>query len=378
MKVMHISVNFIGSSLYKKLFKKLYELGIEQIVITPIQENINEESDSISEYDVIYLKVLNIFCRIFYFYKIKKIYSSIIREKLLSDIRFIHAHTLFSDGGVAYLLNKKLKIPYVVAVRNTDINAFLKYKKYLKYFGSKIIKEAKQIIFISPSYRKTFIEIMPKGLKDEILKKSIILPNGIDNYWVKHTAPEMKKIEKRIKLMFMGTIDKNKNLLFNLKVCSELNKKGLLTTLDVVGEGNELENCKKSVRQLGISDKVIFHGKIKDQEKIRDIMSNCNIFLLNSKYETFGLVYAEALSQGLWLLYTKDQGFDNQFKDGEVGYSIEYNNVEQCISSIMKIKNHDNNHNRNIKDLINKFDWNRIALVYSRIYDEEYRNASSK
>jgi len=39
--------------------------------------------------------------------------------------------------------------------------------------------------------------------------------------------------------------------------------------------------------------------------------------------ETFGLVYAEALSQGLPVLYTRGQGFDRQFEEGEVGYAVD-------------------------------------------------------
>lgn len=38
-----------------------------------------------------------------------------------------------------------------------------------------------------------------------------------------------------------------------------------------------------------------------------------------SHKETFGLVYAEAMSQGLPIIYTKNQGFDGQFPDGYVG-----------------------------------------------------------
>ena len=37
--------------------------------------------------------------------------------------------------------------------------------------------------------------------------------------------------------------------------------------------------------------------------------------------ETFGLVYGEALSQGLLIIYTKGQGFDGQIKEKLAGYS---------------------------------------------------------
>ena len=41
-----------------------------------------------------------------------------------------------------------------------------------------------------------------------------------------------------------------------------------------------------------------------------------------SRYETFGLVYGEAMSQGLPIIYSKGQGVDGYFKEGTVGYGV--------------------------------------------------------
>ena len=285
------------------------------------------------------------------------------------DIDFIHAHTFFSDGGVAYILNKKFNIPYIIAVRNTDINTFLKYKKYLKYFGKFIIKNANQIIFLSESYKNMFLSIMPNDIQHEIENKSLIIPNGIDDYWIENHKDNFKNFQNNISLLFIGAIDRNKNLKFNIQVCNQLLKEGYQCALHIVGDGPELESCKNLVEKLGISSKVFFYGKITDKYKLNTIMEQCNLFLLNSKFETFGLVYAEAISQGLKVIYTRDQGFDKQFEEGIVGYSIEYNNFTECLCKIQKlIVNQKNSESSNIGFLISKFNWNNIAKQYKHIY----------
>ena len=44
---------------------------------------------------------------------------------------------------------------------------------------------------------------------------------------------------------------------------------------------------------------------------------------MTSLGESFGLTYAEAMSQGVPVIYSKGQGFDGQFKEGVVGYHVD-------------------------------------------------------
>ena len=61
------------------------------------------------------------------------------------------------------------------------------------------------------------------------------------------------------------------------------------------------------------------------------------IFILPSIHETFGLVYAEALSQGLPIIYTRGQGFDGHFEEGEVGYSVDCYDYEEISNKVLEI-----------------------------------------
>ncbi|MBZ2174079.1 glycosyltransferase [Schnuerera sp. xch1] len=62
-----------------------------------------------------------------------------------------------------------------------------------------------------------------------------------------------------------------------------------------------------------------------------------DIFVMSSKYGTFGLVYAEAMSQGLPVIYIRGQGFDGQVNEGEVGYSVQYDSAEEIAKRIEDI-----------------------------------------
>ena len=89
-----------------------------------------------------------------------------------------------------------------------------------------------------------------------------------------------------------------------------------------------------------------------------------------SKYETFGLVYPEAMSRGLPIVYTKNQGFDKYFDDGEVGFPINYSSIEDGAEAIIKIlKNYNYMSNKCIENS-RLFSWRKIADKYIIIYLE--------
>src|SRR5690606_33767238 len=127
----------------------------KQIIYVPIREKYLANRNKIvlqngSDNDFVYSLVLQKYRdKVFYQRKIKRIKKDILSRIELSNLNFIHAHTWFSDGGGAYELSKETGIPFVVTVRNTDLNIFYKYMLHLRSYGLKILRAAERIIFIS-------------------------------------------------------------------------------------------------------------------------------------------------------------------------------------------------------------------------------------
>ena len=90
-----------------------------------------------------------------------------------------------------------------------------------------------------------------------------------------------------------------------------------------------------------------------------------------SKPETFGLVYVEALSQHLPIIYAQGQGFDGYYQDGYVGYPAEAGNAAAIAEKIESlIKNYATiASNVESLDLDKDFDWSNIGKKYLTIYN---------
>src|SRR5690606_3295282 len=145
-------------------------------------------------------------------YKIRK---NFLEHYNLSEYDVVHAHSLFSNGYIAYLAYKKYKTPYITAVRNTDLDIFFKKMVHLRRLGVNILLNSQKIIFLSESYKNECIEkYIPQKFKSIIMEKAVVIPNGIDDYWFnnKLVVVPNQPFKKTINIIFVGNDSKRKNL----------------------------------------------------------------------------------------------------------------------------------------------------------------------
>jgi glycosyltransferase involved in cell wall biosynthesis len=305
--------------------------------------------------------------RVAFDYKQVKITHDIEGKFDISEFDLIHAYTLFTDGNCARRLSQKYRIPYVVAVRNTDVNDFFRKLVWLRNRGVQNMRHAERVFFLSLSYldhvRNRYI---PSKLQREILKKSDIIPNGIDEFWIKNTpnSENMGKPHSPVKLIYAGRIDRNKNIPTIQSAMDLLDKEGNKTELLVIGPVDD----KKILKQIKEHDKTQYLPRVGKEELIT-YYRNSDIFVMPSFTESFGLVYAEAMSQNLPILYSEGQGFDQQFPEGCVGYHINPREPEDVANGIKKILNRYNEISNTNYINAKKFQWGEIAKVYLDIYN---------
>lgn len=377
MKVLQICSFYAINNLYKNLFENLNDINVESDVYIPcrpkvIPDNIKNNEFYSPEYkngDNIYEKIFNIISQYEYYNKNNKIYKNMKKKLNINDYNLIHAHSLFENGYLAYKAKLEFGIEYIVAVRNTDVSGYFKKAVHLRKIAIEIMKNAKKVIFISPSYKKLVLRnYIKKDEIDLIENKCEVIPNGIDSFWFNNIPNSIKKLNNNseIKLIQVCRIDKNKNLETSIKICKELRRSGINCYLTIVGDG---PNKNKLINKYGSLSYVKFYDRV-EKDKLIDFYDNNDIFIMPSRYETFGLVYVEAMSRGLPIIYTKGQGIDKFFKDGEVGYPIVYNSINEGVDAVHKIINYYSSISKNAQEYCKSFTWNIIAKKYKNIYLE--------
>jgi len=271
----------------------------------------------------------------------------------------------FTNGYLSYQIKKIWNIPFIVTVRDTDVNAFFKYMPHLRKTGIRILLEAEKIVFLSPKYRDLIIDkYTPDQFKQVLLEKSIVIPNGIDDYFL--TNRFVNKIESAecLNIITVGLINKRKNHLAVCKAIESIYHKGKNIKYTIVGKIED----EKIFNKLRKYPFVEYKHHMTKEQLLLEYRKN-DIFIMPSITETFGLTYAEAMSQGLPVIYSKGQGFDGQFNEGLVGYHVTPSNSQDIVLAIKKIIENYQNISSRCTQLVKKFDWSKIANEYIKIYN---------
>ncbi|MFI3303756.1 MAG: glycosyltransferase family 4 protein [Rikenellaceae bacterium] len=369
--ILHIANSYGGTEVYRNLVQSIDREGVRQTIYVPLNPNNHDRiGRHLVDFEVvgsrvIYSTALKRYHKYLYRRKVKRCVDDLLSRVDIREISLIQASTLCVDGAVAYEIHKRYNIPFVVAVRNTDSAYYRSFPIYARYFDV-VAKAASKLIFISPSYLRRYERF---GDRD-----SVVVPNGVDNHFF-GVDSGLRTLHSPVRLIFSSAFMVGKNLREVLLAIDILKKRGYDIHFKAYGRGlpfrKESPKYLREVEQLaqGKSNVELLDYISKDELKVE--VRDSDIFVMPSKPETFGLVYIEALLQGLPIVYARGEGFDGYYPDGYVGYAAESFNVEDIADKIeLTIKNY-NQITANIagEELSERFQWSAIAKQYLAIYE---------
>ena len=369
--VLHINAN--GSNpLYVCLYLKQRAIGIDLDVYnffrTTNRKRVKVIPDEIRDHffcDVSFSQ----WHRIFFPLKGSITYKQMLRTMQPTHERYAltHAHTLFSAGYMAYRLKKEKGIPYVVAVRNTDTDTFFRLTPWFRPLGHRILHEAGAIVFISSATQENFFRrYCSSNQKGEYERKSYVIPNGIDDLFHENQSDFKQASISKIKVVLeVAEIRSNKNQLSVANAIQLLRKNGEDIVYRVIGSVVEKNYYQKLMKYPFVE----YIASLPHEQLIEEYRK-ADLFVMPSHHETFGLVYAEALSQNLPILYTKGQGFDGFFENGAVGFPVDDNNEIDIAEKIKQVLDNPIDVSLYQKTIREKFSWLNIARHYEDIYEK--------
>lgn len=358
------------------MVEHLAKAGVENHVFVPVRSDLGGQT---AAGDNVYAApCFQKWDRLWFARKQKKIIAA-ARDLLknLPATDCLHAYTLFTDGNCAMELSREMGIPYVVAVRNTDVNVFFKYMVHLRGRGVEILKNASAVFFLSPVYRDQVIDrYVPRADREAILRKTFVVPNGIEDFWFDHIYPRESadlrlRKEKQLTVLHVGDVNDNKNLLLTAEGISRLNRRGWNIRYRAVGKVKD-EKIRTKLERYGF----VSFSPPQPHETLIHEYRQADIFAMPSHTETFGLVYAEAMSQGLPVIYTRGQGFDGQFPEGTVGYSVDSHDAEEMAEIVVKVCERFGELSKNSVEKVQRFRWDNIVQEYLEIYARIDRKGS--
>ena len=248
-------------------------------------------------------------------------------DKLLKKekIDIIHGHYLFPAGAVAAEAGFKHKIKTYVTAHGSDMFNMYKNKSYMRSSIKNVLKKADVILSVSDAVKKEILKTDIEGLENKIRTHY----NSVDtDKFSPNNKPVIEKHDLPI-VLFVGNLVKAKNvdLLLESKKQSSLEYE-----LIIVGDGKLRKKLENRVKNENISD-VTFMGARNDVEKI---IPACDVLVLPSFHESFGLVLLEALACGKPVIGSDVGGISEIITD-DVGLLINPHDSTSLTRAIDKI-----------------------------------------
>jgi len=191
--------------------------------------------------------------------------------------------------------------------------------------NSAMFRRADRVIALSKSWKKEIEQQVP-GARVQVLYNAVPGPRRED---------VISAREKMI--LYVGVLDKRKGYEELIRAFSMLPNKFSEWKLEFAGNG-EIERAMKLAQELGVSDRIKFHGWVSGDQKSA-LFKAARVFCLPSHAEGFPISLLEALSWGLPALVTPVGGIPDELVDYEDVLYVEPGNPGSIAAGIERLLN---------------------------------------
>lgn len=259
--------------------------------------------------------------------KLRKIF-----QEIQPDVIHVRSRV---PAWLSYWANQTLHLPFV-----TTVHGFNSVSLY-----SKIMTMGNRVICVSGAI-KTYIQTHYHTLDEKI----VVIPRGIDldkfnpdriDREFIETFREQNRLANNVVISTVGRITQLKDIETFIRAIAILKEGTPNIKALIVGGVREdkqeyFESLKSLVRELGMSDEVIFTGS---QSNVAEIYALSDVVVSASKKpESFGRSVAEAIAMNTPVIATNHGGVLDIVHEGVNGYLVPIGNSEELASAIVKAR----------------------------------------
>lgn len=303
-------------------------------------------------------------------------YETALAGKIVEIVRsnhleLMHVHYAIPHASAALLAKMILKeeginMPVVTTLHGTDITLVGREASY-EPVVTWSINQSDAVTAVSDS-------LVRDTLKHFAVKRPIrMIPNFIDferfnkkprQHFKDLIAPNNERI-----LVHTSNFRKVKRVEDVVRIFDIIQQK-IPAKLLLIGDGPERSNIEKVCRELHVCDKVTYLGK---QEAIEEILSICDLFILPSESESFGLSALEAMACEVPVISSNAGGLTEVNIDGVTGFLSDIGNYEEMAGNALTLLQDDAmliQFRKNALEQAKTFDLNSILNQYVAVYEE--------
>ena len=265
------------------------------------------------------------------------------------------------SGAIAWYVQKKFHIPYMISMRGGDIPGFRPYDFALYHrlvgpFLRVIWKNADSLVANSSGLRNLAIKFEPNAHID-------LIPNGVELQ--DYAGGDRDWMPSR--LLSVGRLVYQKGLDLTARALAAL--KDLNWQWVIAGDGSYRQEMESLCKEMGISDKVTFTGW-QTRDQLKELYFHANLFVFPSRHEGMPNAVLEAMASGLPVVASRIAGNEELVVDGETGHLVASESIPELTSALRRLIPDDDQRRRmgaaGCIRVQNGYSWEKVAREYAR------------
>jgi teichuronic acid biosynthesis glycosyltransferase TuaC len=227
------------------------------------------------------------------------------------------AHSALLDGAVAHRLSHRYGVPYVVVVHGEDLYRQLQEDSPpgSRAIVSRVLSDAAAVVAVSNALAGRIKAALPG------LERVRVVHNGVDGTLFTPADPGDSTTGgtgHRLRTLSAGHLVARKGNDLVLRAIAALRGRSPEIDHTIAGDGPEMGRLRGLAAELGIADRVRFVGGYRHVD-LPALMRECDLFVMPSWDEAFGVVYLEAMASGVPVVAASDGGASDIVTDGVDG-----------------------------------------------------------
>jgi len=303
-------------------------------------------------------------------------YDTALASKIVDVVHYqnldiLHVHYAIPHAAVAYMAKKILLaegryIPVVTTLHGTVITLVGNNRAFAPVVEFSINK-SDGVTAVSQSLKEDTLALF------HIEREIRVIYNFIDferfrktnkEHFKKIIAPEGERI-----IAHTSNFRKVKRVEDVIHIFHKIRQQ-VPSKLLMIGDGPERQHCEQLCRELDLCDEVRFLGK---QDAIEELLAICDLFVIPSESESFGLAALEAMACEVPVISSNSGGLPEVNIHGVTGFLSDAGNVSEMADfAIQLLQNEDmlRRFRANALEQARRFDIDRILPEYEQYYEE--------
>ncbi|MFZ4475084.1 MAG: N-acetyl-alpha-D-glucosaminyl L-malate synthase BshA [Saprospiraceae bacterium] len=303
-------------------------------------------------------------------------YDTALASKIVDVVKYqnldlLHVHYAIPHAAVAYMAKKILLtqgryLPVVTTLHGTDITLVGNNSAFAPVVEFSINK-SDGVTAVSQNLKEDTLRLF------NIQREVKVIYNFIDfgrfkkvnkDHFKKIIAPEGERI-----LVHTSNFRRVKRVEDVILIFKQVQEK-IPSKLLMIGDGPERQNAERLCRDLGLGNEVRFLGK---QDAIEELLAICDLFIMPSESESFGLAALEAMACEVPVVSSNGGGLPEVNIHGVTGFLSEVGDVDEMAQYAIQLLSDDamlQQFRINALAQAKRFDLNNILPDYEAFYEE--------